>query len=54
MTSADSILPDPILPLVIEAAALLREERLTLSTVESCTGGMVGAALTALPGISDV
>ncbi len=45
---------DPISALVIEVADLLGEKRLTLSTVESCTGGMVGAALTALPGISDV
>jgi len=45
---------DPIVPLVIEAAELLRKNHATLSTVESCTGGMVGAALTALPGISDV
>jgi len=48
------IAEDSITALVIEAAKLLREQRLTLSTVESCTGGMVGAALTALPGISDV
>jgi len=45
---------DPISPLVIEAADLLRENHRTLSTIESCTGGMVGAALTQLPGISDV
>ncbi len=45
---------DLIMPLVIEAANLLREKQHTLATVESCTGGMVGAALTTLPGISDV
>lgn len=32
----------------------LRERRLTLSTAESCTGGMLGAMLTAIPGSSDV
>ncbi len=43
-----------IMPLVIEAADLLRKKKHTLVTIESCTGGMVGAALTTLPGISDV
>ena len=32
----------------------LRERGLTLSTAESCTGGMLGAMLTAIPGSSDV
>ena len=31
----------------------LRARGLTLATAESCTGGMVGAALTAIPGSSD-
>lgn len=31
-----------------------RAEGITLSTVESCTGGMVAAALTAIPGASAV
>lgn len=32
---------------------LLKEKNITLSTAESCTGGMIGACLTSVPGISD-
>ena len=32
---------------------LLLSKRLTLSTAESCTGGMIGAAITSVPGSSE-
>ena len=32
---------------------LLHDKNLTLSTAESCTGGMIGATLTSIPGISE-
>jgi nicotinamide-nucleotide amidase len=41
----------PVAELVLEAA---RVRGLTLATAESCTGGMVAAELTAIPGSSDV
>ncbi len=32
---------------------LLKEKSLTVSTAESCTGGLIGAALTSVPGMSE-
>jgi nicotinamide-nucleotide amidase len=43
--------------LLRDAEALLesfRARRLTLATAESCTGGLIAASLTAIPGSSDV
>jgi PncC family amidohydrolase len=42
--------PSPVLG---SLQKLLRERRLTITAAESCTGGLVCAALTALPGSSD-
>ena len=40
--------------MVADLITLLRDRGLTVTTAESCTGGMVAAALTDVPGSSDV
>jgi nicotinamide-nucleotide amidase len=46
---------DPeILSLAENVLALCRSRRWRLATAESCTGGLVAGALTAIPGASDV
>jgi nicotinamide-nucleotide amidase len=46
--------PEDIDELARLVLTLAREAGLTLVTVESCTGGLVAGALTAIPGSSDV
>jgi len=46
--------PDDIDRLARRVLDLARAQGLTLATVESCTGGLVSGALTAIPGSSDV
>ena len=43
-----------ITELVQRLALILKEQKKTIATVESCTGGMVGAAITEIAGVSDV
>ncbi|AMJ60166.1 CinA family protein [Bosea sp. PAMC 26642] len=43
-----------ITALAVAVLALCRERGLTVATVESCTGGLVCAALTSIPGSSDI
>ncbi len=40
--------------LAAELVALLKERGLTLATAESCTGGLIGAEITSVPGASEV
>ena len=46
--------PEDIERLAQQALDLARRQGLTLATVESCTGGLVAGALTAIAGSSDV
>ncbi len=49
-----SLAGDSLQPLAERVLALCRQRGLTLATAESCTGGMVVAALTDIAGSSDV
>jgi len=50
----DAVLRDNKLSLVEEISERLREQGYTLGTAESCTGGMIAAAITDLPGSSQI
>ncbi len=50
----NAVLANDSLSLAEEASFQLRSRKLTLSTAESCTGGMIAAAITDLAGSSDI
>jgi nicotinamide-nucleotide amidase len=47
-------MPEEIARLAAEVVAALRDARLTIATAESCTGGLIAAALTSVAGSSEV
>jgi nicotinamide-nucleotide amidase len=49
-----AVLANDSLALAEEVSFLLRNRKFTLSTAESCTGGMIAAAITDLAGASDI
>lgn len=53
-TPADEIGSDQIADLVVALLDLCRRKRLMIATAESCTGGLVTACLTDIPGSSAV
>ncbi|MCA8929950.1 MAG: nicotinamide-nucleotide amidohydrolase family protein [Alphaproteobacteria bacterium] len=48
-----SLFPDDVVALATEALAALRRAGLRAATAESCTGGLIAAALTEIAGSSD-
>lgn len=47
-------LPDDVAALAAETVVALKAARMTVVTAESCTGGLVAGAMTAVPGSSEV
>ena len=48
------MLPDPVLTEAESLLSACRDKGIMLATAESCTGGLIAAALTAIAGSSDV
>lgn len=48
------VFPQPVLDLAAKVLASARARNLHIATAESCTGGLIAGALTAIPGSSDV
>ncbi|MCP3968028.1 MAG: CinA family nicotinamide mononucleotide deamidase-related protein [Lentisphaerae bacterium] len=51
---AKKVLINDLLSLPQDISCLLKERNMTFATAESCTGGMIGASITDLPGSSDI
>ncbi|MGE5540028.1 MAG: CinA family protein [Gemmatimonas sp.] len=49
-----TLFPSEIVDLAGRVVATLRAKRLTLTTAESCTGGLIAGAITEIAGASDV
>ena len=45
---------EPVCEIASELIGLAQDQALTIGTAESCTGGMIAAALTSVPGSSEV
>ena len=49
-----TVFPEPILAIATKLLSEARARSLRLAAAESCTGGLIAGALTAIPGSSDV
>lgn len=54
MPMASYRFPEKLLRLASDVAHTCRAHRLRLSTAESCTGGLIAACLTEIPGVSEI
>ncbi|MBR4736554.1 MAG: CinA family protein, partial [Rhodocyclaceae bacterium] len=50
--SAETVLPAPLVALAAEIGRYLQQQQQVLACAESCTGGLVASALTAIAGSS--
>ncbi len=54
MKTSQELLAELVLEVILELISELRRKKLTLSLAESCTGGKFSAAMTEIPGVSDI
>ncbi len=53
-TEEKNLIPETAEPLEVSLVRLLMQKNMTLSTAESCTGGMLAQKITSVPGVSSV